>query len=98
VQSIDEVRIKYSIDGGNNWIEIDEAASADGLEGSDEDPVDGSPDNDGRVENDGSYKWTIPDAIASSGTTTQVLLLIEDHTNPYVPAQPTEGIYDICDG
>jgi hypothetical protein len=87
-EALDEVRIQYSIDDGNTWIEIDEDASADGREGT---------DNDGRVDNDGSYMWTIPDALVTTGTTVQVWLLIEDHTNAYDPADPTEGVYDISD-
>ncbi|MFC1658694.1 hypothetical protein ACFL1D_04815 [Candidatus Omnitrophota bacterium] len=89
--ALDEVRISYSVDGGNTWLAIDEDASADGREG-----IDGL--NDGKVENDGSYMWTIPDALAISGTGTTVatLLLIEDYTNPYDPDFPTEGVYDIC--
>ena len=70
-QAVSEVRIQYSIDAGVNWTPIDEN--------------EGSTADDGIVDNDGSFDWIIPDAIASTGTTVQVLLLIEDPNNPYIP-------------
>jgi hypothetical protein len=67
--SVTEAKIIYSIDGGSNWNPIIEN--------------EGTP-NDGIVTNDGSIDWVIPDVIAASGTTTNVLIKIEDPSNSEV--------------